>query len=242
MTITDEELTYLLAGVGLTVTRSGTGAIIVQQVTRKYSTALDSIVFGAASGGVAMITSKTREAGMPQIELKSYATAADFAGPAKGVPRLEVPAAVSPGTDIVVTWYPDIYSDRLSHANDWLGLFRKGDCADETTTQSNRLHKCYLGWKYTPKGLNRGETRFAFEHYKQHGDYEVRYFYGDSTDGQGYRCITLGGISDTFRQCVLSARQTSSVITVSPTGTASSMTGVPGLIEKACDGSKRTCE
>merc|ERR1711907_316754 len=108
-------------------------------------------------------------------------------------PRLEVQSAVAVGADIVVTWHPDIYSDRVSHQYDWVGLYRKGDCAAEESSQLHLLHKCYLAWKYTPAGLAYGETRFTWSQYQSTGEFEVRYFYGDTTDGQGFRCVTLGG-------------------------------------------------
>jgi len=240
MHISDQELLQIHTSGSITFRRFGNGAIVVESVSRKYSTKADSIIFQALYADV--VSSKYRVAGAPQIERKSYATVADFAGPAQGLPRLVVPQAVATGAEIAVTWYPDVYSERRSHKYDWVGLFRKGECSDEATTLSNRLHKCYLAWKYTTPNLLTGVSSFAWSTYKIAGEYEVRYFYGDSTDGQGYRCITLDGTSDTYKQCVLSARQTSSVIHVGDTGTVSSMSSVPGLVEKVCDGSKTLCE
>jgi len=240
MHISDQELLQIHTSGSITFRRFGTGAIVVESVSRKYSTKADSIIFQELYADV--VSSKYRVAGAPQIERKSYATVADFAGPAQGLPRLVVPQAVATGAEITVTWYPDVYSERRSHKYDWVGLFRKGECSDEATTLSNRLHKCYLAWKYTTPNLLTGVSSFAWSTYKVAGEYEVRYFYGDSTDGQGYRCITLDGTSDTYKQCILSARQTSSVIHVGDTGTISSMSSVPGLVEKVCDGSKKLCE
>ena len=39
---------------------------------------------------------------------------------------------VSLGNEITITWYPDVRSERLSHAQDWVGLYRRGDCKDES--------------------------------------------------------------------------------------------------------------
>ena len=56
--------------------------------------------------------------------------------------------------------------------------------------------------------------------------------YGDSTDGQVIDALLLMEL-DTYKQCILSARQTSSVIHVGDTGTISSMSSVPGLVERS---------
>ena len=75
--------------------------------------------------------------------------------------------------------------------------------------------------------------------YKSAGEYEIRYFYGDSTDGQGYRCITLGGTGATYKQCVLRARGVSGAIHVKQ---VPALTNTPGLVEKYCDGNQKVCE
>lgn len=73
-----------------------------------------------------------------QVVVQSYLTAADFVADA-GVPQLDiVKSVVALGEDIVVRWTPDVYSNRLSHQYDWVGLFAKGDCADEDSTAHNR--------------------------------------------------------------------------------------------------------
>lgn len=240
MHVSDEELLRIASTSDVTFTRFGGGAIVVQSVSRKYSTKANSIVFGDPFGDV--VTSKYKVAALPQVLLKAYATTADFVSESKGQPRLEAIAAVALGADIVVKWHPDIYSHRLSHKADWIGLYKKGACTSEDTTQLHLLHKCYIAWAYLPEGLEHGETKFTWKQYKTTGEYEARYFYGDSTDGQGLRCVTLGDTAETYTQCVLSARQISNTITVGDTGTAASMTNVPGLLEKFCDGSKTVCE
>jgi hypothetical protein len=240
MHISDTELLHLTTTGDITFTRFGTGAIVVQSVSRSYSTKPNSIVFGELYADI--VTSKFNKAAIKQVPTKSYATTADFAGPDKSVPRLEVSPAVAVGSDIVVKWWPDIYSTRVSHQYDWVGLFRKGECADESVTQSNNIHRCYLGWRYTKPNLLHGEARFRLSEYKVAGEYEVRYFYGSSTDGQGYRCVTLGDTASTYKHCILSARKVSATISVGYTGTATSLRSMPGLIEKVCDGSKHLCE
>ena len=69
------------------------------------------------------MSSKYRAVGT-KIERKSYATVADFAGPAQAC-LVGGAQAVATGAEITVTWYPDVYSERRSHKYDWVGLFEK---------------------------------------------------------------------------------------------------------------------
>jgi len=238
MHVTDSELLRMSAVSGVTFTRLGDGAIVINDVSRTYSTKLDSVVFGDPEAAN-VVSSKYKRAQIPQVKTQSYSTAADFVVDA-GTPRLELASSVvSLGEDVVVRWQPDVYSDRLSHERDWVGLFVKGDCANEETTAHNRLHKCYLASYYTTPGQSHGETRFSHSQYKEAGEYEVRYFYGDSTDGHGYRCVTLGGTGSTYTQCVLHAQSISAPIHIKQVAV---LTNTPGLVEKYCDGNKKVCE
>jgi hypothetical protein len=237
MHVTDSELIRIVALQAVTFTRFGGGSIVVNSVSRKYSTKADSIVFGDPFGDV--VTSAYKQAQIPQVKVQSYTTAADFESANTGTPRMEAATMVSMGSDIVVRWHPDIYSGRLSHRHDWIGLYPKGACADDDTTTHNRIHKCYVAWQYMQEGLSYGETRFTLQQYKVAGEYEVRYFYGDSPDGQGYYCITLGGTGSTYKQCVLRTQAIAGPIYVKQ---ISALTNVPGLVEKYCDGSKKICQ
>jgi hypothetical protein len=240
MHISDGELTRMLSTTSVSFGRFGGGAVVVESVSKKYSTRVDTIVFGDRFGDV--LTSNIKQEGIPQVKTQAYTTVADFVSDPQGLPRLEASRMVTLGNNIVVTWYPDIYSDRTSHKYDWVGLYRKGDCDTNSGVSQGLLHKCYLAWKLTGEGLSSGQVTFNWAQYQVVGEYEARYFYGDSTDGQGYRCVTLTGILDVTVTCVLRARQTSDTITVGNTLAASSLASVPGLVEKVCDGSKNVCE
>ena len=134
-----------------------------------------------------------------------------------------------------------------AHERDWIGLYRRGECNDEASAEKNRhstLHECYLAWKYVTEGAESGEVKFVFGEYKQAGEYEARYFFGDSSDGQGYRCVTLAETNSTFRHCVLRVRATSSPVFIAPKAATTTNMGeaLPGLVEKYCDGSSSICE
>ena len=72
--------------------------------------------------------------------------------------------------------------------------------------------------------LNKYETRgvviFAYKSFSTAGEYEVRFFIGDSVDGQGYACRGLQGLakgfetSPIYNTCALDAHTTSNTITV----------------------------
>jgi len=82
--------------------------------------------------------------------------------------------------------------------------------------------------QFLPQG-NGGEVRFQVE---QAGDYEARFFRGDTRHGQGYVCRRLPGTgASTYMHCVLEAAAVSEVVSVvatnSPVGFGASTT--PGL-------------
>jgi len=79
---------------------------------------------------------------------------------------------------------------------DWIGLFKKGDCSNSLNNQDK--NKCWVHWEYVPQGAKTGTIVFEAKHYKDSGEYEARYFYGDDPTipgafawmGQGYVCNT----------------------------------------------------
>jgi hypothetical protein len=221
------------------------GSILVDRVSRIYRTqAPSSIVFGGPTGSQT-VSSRDRISGMQQFETKAYATTADFsAAEPNGIPTVTVPDVLTLGSSISVQWNADTTGGRVSHEHDWIGLYRRGTCNDETTTtRHNIVHECYLAWTYVGAGLQSGEIEFPYSSYSQSGEYEVRYFFGDSTDGQGYRCETLRDTTSIFRQCVLRARATSKTIVIGGGNADSSASlQVPGLVEKYCDGGSSVCE
>lgn len=85
------------------------------------------------------------------------------------------------------------------------------------------------------------QVSFQIADYKAAGDYELRYFYGDSSGGQGYSCVTLGNVGETYKHCLLRARATSSVVSVVITGRGDMAQSMPGLQEHYCDGGDGLC-
>jgi len=240
MHVSDSEL-QRLTGNTVSFNRLGEGPIVVNEVSRKYTTNMDSIIFGTMLSGH-IVSSATREARIDQIKVQSYITEADFDPGPEGVPRLEVSQLTSLGGDLVVHWYPDIYSERLSHKEDWIGLYRRGECSDAAVTPPNLMHQCFLAAQTLQGGLATGEIRFSWKEYKVAAEFEVRYFYGASPNGQGYRCQSLATTSDSYTFCALNARQVSTVMYVRGTGSIVGAAGVAGLLEKFCDPSKNICE
>ena len=47
---------------------------------------------------------------------------------------------------------------------DWIGLFKKGECANSVNTQDK--NKCYVHWEYVPPGAKTGTIVFEAKHYK----------------------------------------------------------------------------
>merc|ERR1711981_103038 len=128
-------------------------------------------------------------------------------------PIFGVPPTLNLGTPIVVDYkFTDSIDGRFmtvtgsgasgtgkfasTTGNDWIGLFKKGDCANTLNNQDR--HKCYVAWEYVPQGKSVGQVTFGAHKYKNAGDYEVRYFYGDDPTipgayqwmGQGFVCNT----------------------------------------------------
>jgi len=133
--------------------------------------------------------------------------------------------AIAVGQDAVVHWSSDRgYAKSSSSYEDWIGLYRKGDCAEpewwadgteraaEVEVDPSGRHKCHLAVQYLEGGQTAGEARFRIE---QAGEYEARFFQGDSRHGQGYVCRRLPGTgASTYMHCVLEAAAVSSTITV----------------------------
>jgi len=151
-------------------------------------------------------------------------------------PVLKVSPSVNLGQDIVVGWEANNDMDeRVSHENDWIGLYRQGDCEQldynddkvkssvdrsllvnsDDTKRPNTQNQCFVAIALLTDHHENGEVRFSLAQYKQAGTYEARYFMGDSTSEGGYVCRGLQESGeDTFRQCALEAKATSSIITI----------------------------
>jgi len=191
------------------------------------------------------ISSKYMIAGINQVETRDYSTEADFeAREPDGTPTIAIPGNLPLGSPITVEWNADTTGARLSHKHDWVGLYERGACNDESTsTLHNMVHECWLSWQFVDAGLSSGVVTFGYDTYDKAGEFEVRYFYGDSIDGQGYRCVSLTDTDTTYRQCLLHAKATSSAVFIgAKQASTASMQQLPGLVEKYCDGSTTLCE
>lgn len=123
------------------------------------------------------------------------------------IPTISSMATVNFGTPIVVSYditdgldgrltevHGNSATDRDLDANDWIGLFPKGECVNPSNNQDK--HKCHVHWEYIPAYAKTGSVTFQAEHYKSAGEYEARYFYGDDPTisgnyewvGQGFVC------------------------------------------------------
>jgi len=96
-------------------------------------------------------------------------------------------------------------------------------------SETNFVHQCFLAWEFVKRDEKTGSITFAFETYKVAGEYEFRYFYGNSRDGQGYKCGLQPGTTGYSAHCVLRAKGTSNYVTVVKSGPSESMENVPGL-------------
>jgi len=246
MHITDTELLKITARGSVTFQRAGAGTMVVHSISRKYATKPDGIVFGAnyftnPSYSQHIVSSANREAHITQVMMRAYQTPSDF-DDMPGMARLTVPHSVEHGSNLVVQYVPDVYTTRATKPLDWIGLYRAGECDDDS--QPNRdavIHKCWLAWRSVQPGQHSGEVSFTVEDYKDAGKFEVRYFYGDSNGGQGYRCVLLGNVGQVYKHCLLRARATSDAVTVMMTGTSEAARAMPGLQEHYCDGANGLC-
>jgi hypothetical protein len=143
-------------------------------------------------------------------------------------PTLVVPDSVHLGVDIVVIWNStDGQYTRDSVPGSWLGLYRKGECNDA----SEWAHKCYLVAHELPSGETGGVVRFPQQEYKAAGEYEVRYFRGNSRSGQGQVCAGLRDSgTGTYLQCALQVAARSETIHVfGSIESQEDMGSIPGL-------------
>merc|ERR1712023_600413 len=89
-------------------------------------------------------------------------------------------------------------------------------------SKHNFIHKCYLDKVDLTDEVESGVARFSVQKYRSVGDFEMRYFLGDSRNGQGYECRALReGVPDVYLHCVLRAAAISETITVVPASTFS---------------------
>merc|ERR1711988_1081810 len=131
----------------------------------------------ASSGGDATADFKTLS---KEIEI--------LAAPA-GKPVITTPRSVILGQDIIVHWASNNLLDTYTSTdNSWLGIYEAGACSTE---DKHTRHKCYKAAQFIKVNQNSGTVIFSQSDYKISGEYEIRYFRGDSRNGQGERCDGL---------------------------------------------------
>merc|ERR1712072_417507 len=112
---------------------------------------------------------------------------------------------------------------------DWLGLYRKGSCDQPAhdrdgavipgtggTALPSAQNNCDIASQSLPGVVSGGTMRFAYSDGRwSAGEYEVRYFLGDSENGQGYVCRRLqGSPTAAHNYCALEYKTMSSPIDV----------------------------
>jgi hypothetical protein len=144
-------------------------------------------------------------------------------------PVLTTSAMTATGSSIAVAWTANRgLSNRLSHTMDWIGLFKKGECeqpkydVDDASVALSadvvppyQQNECYLQWRALPGSQVGGTVQFAGV--QEAGEYEARYFLGDSQHGQGMVCRTLQGTvqgGEHYRFCAREAAAVSGSIVV----------------------------
>jgi len=159
-----------------------------------------------------------------------------------GKPRVQLMTSqVGIGEDILVQWASNSGLEPTDGAHqDWIGIYRKGECSEPAWWSGDSLspgsesapadrHHCHLQVFYLQQGLAQGELRFQMQ---EAGEYEVRFFQGNSRNGQGYVCRKLAGLEsgdEGFQHCVLEAAAVSEVVTVVGTAMPTMFGSIPGL-------------
>jgi hypothetical protein len=150
--------------------------------------------------------------GEAQSDFKELAKMVEILPTPSMTPQITVPRAVLLGQDIVINWQANIgLQNKLAPAGTWIGLYEKGSCV----TEDEWRHRCYKAYQFVPAETESGVVRFSQADYKNAGEYDVRYFVGDSRNGQGEICRGLAGVpGDTYVSCMLEPKVTSSGIHV----------------------------
>merc|ERR1711988_193834 len=78
----------------------------------------------------------------------------------------------------------------------------------------DNVHRCYLDYIHLEEGATSGTHSFGVDVYKEVGEYEVRFFRGDSLDGGGLVCRGVANVEGTVVQCVYEAAVVSEAITI----------------------------
>jgi hypothetical protein len=153
--------------------------------------------------------------GESQVDFKMLGETIEILPTPATKPSLSVPRTVFMGQDIVVSWASNHgLQDISSKPNSWIGLFEAGACA----TGDHDLHTCWKAYQFIAARNQTGTVIFSQSEYMISGLYEVRYFDGDTRNGQGEQCNGLQNVnSETYVTCHLTPAATSETINVQGT-------------------------
>lgn len=123
-------------------------------------------------------------------------------------PSLSTPRSIVLGQDIVVHWSSNIGLQSVDSVDEsWLGLYSKDACED--------TNNCFIAFQNIHAREATGTVIFSQADYKVSGQYEVRYFKGDTRNGQGVVCGGATGVAhETYVECNLQAATESETIEV----------------------------
>lgn len=161
--------------------------------------------------GVYKICYATKNSGgESQTDFKELGKAVEILPPTATTPELTVPRTVMLGQDVVISWKANIgLQSRLAPPGTWVGLYSAGDCTEGTEWR----HSCYKAFQFVEPGNEFGTVRFSQSDYKIAGNYDVRFFEGDSRNKHGSLCKGLTGVpSETYVSCMFEPAITSSQI------------------------------
>jgi len=166
------------------------------------------------SDGIYKICYATKHSeGESQTDFRMLTKTIEILPPTATTAKLTVPRTVVLGQDIVVSWESSIglRTNVLSQPQAWIGLFNAGECSSEDEWRN----ECYVAYQFLEVGISTGTVRFSQDNYKNAGDFDVRFFNGDTRNGQGKVCRGLtASPHGTYVQCMLEASVTSSSIHV----------------------------
>jgi hypothetical protein len=130
-----------------------------------------------------------------------------------GKPAITTPRSVILGQDIIVHWASNNNLETYTSTdNSWLGLYEVGACSTE---EMHARHQCYKAAQFIKVHQSTGTVIFSQSDYKISGEYEIRYFRGDSRNGQGEKCDGLTDVpTETYLTCQLVAAATSETVRV----------------------------
>lgn len=148
--------------------------------------------------------------GESQTDFKMLAKTVEILPPTATTAKVTVPRTVILGQDIVVHWASNIgLQTIMSRPNSWIGLYKAKDCSASTEWR----HECYKSFQFVEAAVTSGTVRFSQNDYKVAGEYDIRFFHGDTRNGQGKVCRGLTeSPHGTYVQCVLEPAVTSSSI------------------------------